>query len=293
MISFEEILAIAGGRPGHFDVACPACGPDRAAPSNRIRRVLRLYVVDETFAGYCCVRCGAKGNVRPHGGQSRPIDREALAAARTDAERRLRLAAVEGRTNALRLWRRRIPIAGTIADRYLREVRQCRGEVPATIAFLPAGGPHPPAMIAAFGVPAEPEPGILSIPDDSVRGVHLTRLRPDGSKSEPPAKIMIGPSLGAPLVLAPMNDLLGLAIVEGIEDALSVTEATGLGVWAAGSASRLPALARALPSYADCVSIIADADEAGRRHAGELLQALRSRAIRASLIELRSRVVVA
>ena len=48
---------------------------------------------------------------------------------------------------------------------------------------------------------------------------------------------MIGRSTGAPIVLAPLTDALGLAITEGIEDALSVHEATGLGVWAAGSAS--------------------------------------------------------
>ena len=48
-------------------------------------------------------------------------------------------------------------------------------------------------------------------------------------------------------MLAPMNDLLGLAITEGVEDALSIHAATGLGAWAAGAASRLPALADAVP----------------------------------------------
>ena len=40
-----------------------------------------------------------------------------------------------------------------------------------------------------------------------------------------------------------------LAITEGIEDRLTVHEATGLGAWAAGSASRMPALAYVLPGY--------------------------------------------
>jgi hypothetical protein len=93
------------------------------------------------------------------------------------------------------------------------------------------------------------------------------------------AKIMIGRSAGSPIVLAPPNDLLGLAVTEGVEDALSAHEATGLGAWAAGSASRLPALAAAIPAYVECVTIYAHADEAGRRGAEELAQALDRRGI--------------
>jgi hypothetical protein len=36
---------------------------------------------------------------------------------------------------------------------------------------------------------------------------------------------MIGHSIGAPIVLAPPNELLGMAVTEGIEDALSSHEA--------------------------------------------------------------------
>ena len=60
--------------------------------------------------------------------------------------------------------------------------------------------------------------------------IHLTRLNPDGSKLSEKPKIMIGQSArGFPIVVAPPNDLLGLAITEGIEDALAIHEATGLG----------------------------------------------------------------
>jgi hypothetical protein len=81
---------------------------------------------------------------------------------------------------------------------------------------------------------------------------------------------MVGRSLGTPIVLAPMNDLLGLAIVEGVETGLSVVDALGVGVWCAGSASRLPALSAAVPAYADAVTIVADDDPAGLRYAAEL-----------------------
>ena len=80
-------------------------------------------------------------------------------------------------------------------------------------------------MIAAFGIPEEPEPGVLAIAENEIRGVHLTRLKPDGSGKAGTErdKIMLGSSSGWPIVLAPANDLLALSITEGIEDGLTVT----------------------------------------------------------------------
>jgi hypothetical protein len=83
------------------------------------------------------------------------------------------------------------------------------------------------------------------------------------------------------------NDLLGLAITEGIENAVSVHEATGLGAWAAASASRLPALASAIPDYIETVKIIMD-DADGRRFAGELAAHLSDRNIEVRLVLLRA-----
>src|SRR5262249_5350285 len=91
--------------------------------------------------------------------------------------------------------------------------------------------------------------------------------------------IMIAKSLGWPIVLAPFNDGGGLGIVEGIEDGLSVATALGLGVWAAGSASRLPALAERIPDYVSCVTIFAHDDDAGRNGAQALAAKLRQRGI--------------
>jgi hypothetical protein len=90
-------------------------------------------------------------------------------------------------------------------------------------------------------------------------------------------KIMIGHSIGYPIVLAPASDSLGIVITEGIEDALSAHEATGLGAWAAGSASRLPALAETVPNYIESVTILADDDPDGRRYAAALQGCLAER----------------
>jgi Toprim domain len=187
----------------------------------------------------------------------------------------------EQHAKATWLWSKRRPIAGSIAERYLREVRRVTCTLPPTLAFLPPSKPeYHPAMISAFAIPDEPEPGVVGRPRD-VNSVHLTMLRADGSgKAEVnKPKIIIGRPLSRPIVLAPPNDLLGLAITEGIEDALSVHEATGLGAWAAGSAGFMPKLADNVPDYIEAVTIYMDADKAGQDGAHELAERLHRRGI--------------
>ena len=174
----------------------------------------------------------------------------------------------------------------TPRETYLRQARGYGGELPSTLGFLPGQGQNAPALVAAFGLPAESEPGALALDDAAVKAVQLVKLRADGAGKADvdDSKIIIGQgAMGSPIVLAPPNDLLGLAITEGLEDALSIHEATGLGAWAAGGAVRLPALAAAVPGYIDCVTVIADDDDAGRRYAPELVARLRERGIEATV----------
>lgn len=189
------------------------------------------------------------------------------------------------------LWAKSRPTPGTPAETYLRTFRGYQGLIPATLRFLPATDKHPPAMIAAFAMAVEIEPGILSVSPDAVRAVHLTRLKPDGlgKADHPNAKIILGrDAAGIPIIAAPPNDLLGLAITEGIEDALSVHAATGLGAWAAGSAPRMPALAETVPDYIDCIMIVGDNDDTGRKHASHLAERLTKRGFSVSLKFLRA-----
>jgi hypothetical protein len=141
-------------------------------------------------------------------------------------------------------------------------------------------------MIAAFGTAHELVPGVLAITEDAVRAVHLTRIKDDGSGKAggDREKIMIGRPTGSPIVLAPITDSLGLAISEGIEDALSAHAATGLGVWAAGSASHLPSLAKAVPCHTDIVTVVADGDDTGRRSACDLANRLLARGIEVEIV---------
>jgi hypothetical protein len=185
------------------------------------------------------------------------------------------------------LWSRRQPLVGSVAHRYLVEARRLRGPFPAgTMAFLPAWHQHPPSLMCAYGMATEPayhavgksaEPE-LEIAPDAVMAVHLTRLLPDGSGKQPgdDNKITVGRPKGAPIVLAPPNDLLGMLITEGIEDGLSLQQATGLGVWAAGSATYMPYLAEVVPRFIEAVTAVGDRDN-GWRYARELTARLRAR----------------
>jgi hypothetical protein len=163
---------------------------------------------------------------------------------------------------ARHLWSCRAEPKGTPVENYIG-FRGCKF-LPESIGYLEPGSYAQPAMIAAFGDLKEP------------RGIHLTFLQPDGvgkADIERP-KIMLGPACSFPIEIAPINDGLGLAITEGIEDGIAAHEATGMGVWAAGSASRMAPLATRVPGYVETVTIFAHADKSGERGAYQLAEAL-------------------
>jgi hypothetical protein len=182
---------------------------------------------------------------------------------------------------ARHLWKCRLAVRGTAAERYLREARGYRGPLPETVGYLLSGVYPQHALIAAFGLAHEPEPGHYVIHDAAVQAIHLTRLSPDGSGKAGTNrdKLMMGAVSGAPLCLHPPNDLLGLVVTEGIEDALSAAEATGLGAWAAGSAGHLPKLAPVVPNWMDAVTILAHDDPAGQAGAAAFASRLRERGL--------------
>jgi hypothetical protein len=148
-----------------------------------------------------------------------------------------------------------------------------------TLGFLPPTKPeHHPAMVACFAMVGEVEPGVLAEPPE-VDAIHLTLLKPDGSGKADVVhpKLCIGSPRRRPIVLAPSNDLLGITLGEGIEDMLSAHSATGMGAWAAGSATLMPALADVVPSYIEAVTIYAHDDKSGRTGALALAERLHAR----------------
>jgi hypothetical protein len=270
-IAPDDVDRLTGGRLGTFDLPCPMCGPFKRTVRNQLRRVLRVYRIEPGFAGFHCARCGEKGAVIDRGGT--PPDPVKVEKARLEAADRDRTLKAKRLRVARWLWSVRKPIAGTIAEKYIRDVRGYSGPHPPTLGFLPPRYDYPPAIVGAFGLALECAPGEISIADAAVRGVHLTRLLPDGSGKavfEDPdeqAKIMIGYSAGFPIVLAPMNDGLALGVTEGLEDGLSIWQSLGIGVWVAGSSSRLPALAEIVPACTDTAIVFAHNERDGQRHA--------------------------
>jgi hypothetical protein len=283
MIDLQTIDVITGGSIGTFDVPCPLCGPAKSKRSGQRKPVLRIWRVDQTFATYNCARCETQGYARDN--TAKPPSAGAIARAKAAAAKHERFVAAKRLSTARWLWSRRQPIHGTIAETYLRDARGYHGPIPPTLSFLPASDEHTPAMIAAFGVADEPEPGTIIIAENAIRGVHVTKLALDGSgkAGSDKDKITIGKCLGSPIVLAPPNDLMGMAVTEGIENGLSIFAATGLGVWAAGAASRMPMLADTIPGYIDCVTVGADADPTGLQNADQLLERIKARGLHGDL----------
>jgi hypothetical protein len=182
------------------------------------------------------------------------------------------------------LWEHSQPAAGTPVELYLASRAIAATEA---IHYLPAKPPQHlhPAMVVPFAVSEEPEPGRLVIPPATITAVHLTLLRADGSGKATcqPNKKRIGRGPGRPMVIAPANDGLGLVIAEGVEDALSLHQATGLGAWAAGGATFMPALAGAVPNYVEAVTIASHPEPDARRLAEELAVRLTRRGISAEI----------
>jgi hypothetical protein len=276
MLDFIALKQLCKNRLGVHDVSCPLCGPTRHALHNRKRKVLRIWFRREGLITYACARCGERGYACDRQ-QDLNSSRNGLAvAAKEDAAH-----AQSQRDKAIWLWQQRKPIESTPAETYLREFRGIRVALPLTLGFLPPLNDNQrPALIGAFGMASECEPGRLTLADRHVRGVHLTLLRGDGmgkADVEVP-KLFIGRgSSGWPIVVGPANDLLGLAVCEGIEDALSVHQATGLGAWAGGCANRMPALVERIPDHIEAVTIFAHSDAHGRRYANELAHLLAQR----------------
>jgi hypothetical protein len=316
MISLHLIDQLTGGRLGRFDVACPMCGPTKQAIAKQRKRVLRIWRLEDGFATFHCARCGETGLARDR--FSSPPDPTKLAKARKEAAELDRVTKAKRLQLARWLWLRRRPIRGTLAERYLREARGYKGRLPRTLGYLPPYHDHAPALIAAFGFATEidliehqrrweterikplpkfspndpkavPWKGEPRLPDNSphianpdVVGVHIIKLRPDGSdrlRDVEDAKITVGKDFVAPIVLAPVGDLLTLTIAEGIEDALTDHDLTGRGAWAAASAGRMAGLAALVPSYVESVTILVDDNAAGRAGSAALADALDRRGI--------------
>ena len=162
------------------------------------------------------------------------------------------------RVFAKETWRRSTPIAGTIAERYLRS----RGLDPKIsgpnlrFARLKAEGAFHPCMVAR-----------VQGADGSLQGVMRTFLAPTGSaKAEIAApRMALGRLAGGAVRLGEVRD--ELILCEGIEDGLALTMALGAPVWAVLGAANFRRVV--LPSSVRTIIIAKDNDAVGERAAQE------------------------
>ncbi len=166
---------------------------------------------------------------------------------------------------ARRIWTDAAPIAGTIAESYLRSrfIKVVPGPDELRIAARLLHKPtdqHFPALVAPLrNVGAQ------------IVGIHRTFLAHDGSgkANVAPAKMMLGTASGTAIRFGAGPEII---ITEGIENALACRQVLGLPTWAAGSLAGLRTVV--LPESVRRVTIFADPKPHERRGAEDVARRL-------------------
>jgi hypothetical protein len=160
-----------------------------------------------------------------------------------------------------------MPVAGTLADTYLRARGIGHGGVMSALRF------HPKCWHRDEGqTKSIPRPALIAAVTNGagvLQGVHRTWLAPDGKgkAAVETQRRALGHILGNAVRLTPHDDIL--VVGEGIETMLSLSEvAPGLPVWAALSSGHLGAVL--LPAGVQRLYIAIDRDPAGQRAAERL-----------------------
>jgi hypothetical protein len=255
MTDAHDLTQALGGRwHGHYGAApCPVCQPERRKGQNA------LTLADGRNGGLvldckksACAFLDILVAAGLRSGDYAPPDAATLAQRDRDAKAEAQRKAEQ----AKRLWLEAQPIAGTVAEAYLRG-RGISCPFPPTLRFHGAcwhgaTAKRFPALVAAVqgaGLPA----------------VHRTYLRADGTGKADidPAKAMLGATAGGAVRLS--GGPSRLVVAEGIESGLSLLCGLLDGpatVWAALSTSGLRGLR--LPGQPGRLTIATDGDGPGR-----------------------------
>lgn len=262
MTDAQELTLALGGRwHGRYGcAACPVCQPERKHTQTALTltdgRAGLLMDCKKSRCAFLDILAAAGLHSRdytpPHPATlaQRQVERHAETIKRT--------------MQAVRLWREAQPIAGTLAEAYLRR-RGITCELPRTLRF------HPDAW---HGPTAKRYPALVAaVQGSGAAAVHRIYLRADGSGKADidPAKAMLGATAGGAVRLT--EGPSRLVVAEGIESALSLLCGLLDGpatVWAGLSTSGLRGLR--LPSQAGRLTIACDGDTAGREAAHALAE---------------------
>ena len=168
---------------------------------------------------------------------------------------------------AARLFAASVPVAGTLAETYLRSRGISCGAKSNALRFHPKCWHRDEGQTRSI-----PRPTLTAAVTDgtgALQGVHRTWLALDGKGKADvnPQRRAMGHLLGNAVRLIPHDDVL--VVGEGIETMLSLSEAIpGLPVWAALSSGHLGAVQ--LPAGVQRLYIAIDRDPAGQRAAEKL-----------------------
>jgi hypothetical protein len=257
-------LKLKRAAQAEFAGPCPVCGGDNRFAINTRKQVwhcrgcvkggdviaLVQLVAGVSFAEACRELAGD----HPRAAPQRPAERPdaALVSSDNDAAKT---------AMALRLWREAVPIEGTIAEFYLREVRglELPDDVsPRVLRFHPScwfDGVKRTCLIALW----------RAIAGDAEVAIHRTALTVEGNKI---GRKALGPVAGAAIKLTADEDVsYGLTIGEGLETVLAGMTEGFKPAWVVGlpGIMKFPVLAGV-----DCLTILVDNDNPDRngRRAG-------------------------
>lgn len=250
----RDLTEALGGRwrGGRGSAPCPVCQAERRRDQNALsitdgdggKLVLHCFKTRCSFGDILDAAGIGRGDYRPPD----PAEMARRAAERrAEADKRAR--------QARAVWDDAQPIAGTVAETYLRG-RGITCALPPTLRFAPS----------CWHASAQRFPALVALVEGGDGfAVHRTYLRPDGGgKAEvDPPKAMLGAVAGGAVRLAQGPGRL--VVAEGIETALSL--ACGLlggpaTVWAALSTSGVTGLR--LPDIPGRLTLAPDGDKAGR-----------------------------
>jgi hypothetical protein len=241
---------------GWCSCKCPAHADDRASLS---LKDAKLGLVVKCFAG--CRPADIKAAILALRASGAFVHEVGIPARPAERSR------VDLLQSAARIWHASQPIAGTLAEHYLR-LRGITIKLPDVLRFHPAlyhveSGTHAPAMVA-----------VVQDVHGEKCAIHRTWLDPEtGEKANlDPVRKSLCSITGCALRLSDTGlgrpEYEPLFVAEGIETALSVLQMFGWSTWSALSAPGLAALQ--IPTEIQGVWICGDDDEAGHDAADAL-----------------------
>jgi hypothetical protein len=161
-----------------------------------------------------------------------------------------------------RIWQAGRPIEGTLAEQYVREVRNIWAPLD-DLRYHPKC-PRGKGRLARF------EPALLVAMRKAGEIAAIQRIFLDHQTAHYVEKLVLGQAIGAAWTNGPAGKIIGLC--EGFETAAAYTSLTGIQAWASMGAKRFHQVD--IPPSVERVILLADNDPEGRRAASKAHEAL-------------------